>query len=159
MLTCKFPLYALRANFGREEEAPYVLIVSRTNKYVLDMPMLQGDYAARRLQLLQMELDYPVYPLKERFTSLAQVVKTKRKEFIDADGKVWKKNPRRFYKIKSYKVLMHSRTWDGKFLLQTAVGNFVYPELGMYVTVVETNTSFILFDVGDEPSSRERVKI
>lgn len=160
MLNAKFPLYALRANFGRVEDPPYILINSRYRQYILDMPSLPGNYFERRLKLAEMDTGLPLYPLKEKYTTIAQILRNpRRREFIDSDGKIWKISKCKTYPISSHKVLHRSRTWNGKYLLQTKVGNFVTSEAGDYVVVVDTPKGRILFDVSDKPSERVRIKL
>lgn len=106
-----------------------------------------------------MDLDYPLYPLKERFSNLSQVLNSTRKEFIDADGKIWKLSRKVFYNLKSYPVLHYSKTWKGTYLLQTKIGNFVSDSVGKYVTIVETPKGSILFEVSDNITERVRIKV
>lgn len=123
------------------------------------MPGAQGNFAERRLAILRMEVDYPIYPLKERYTTLAQILRSSRKRFVDADGKVWRLKKEKFYKCKSYAILHRSKTWNGYWLNQTKVGNFVHENTGKYATVIETPKGKLLFDISDEVTTRHRVKL
>ena len=109
--------------------------------------------------MMSMELDYAIYPLKERFTNIAQILRSKRTEFIDSDGKIWTYKKTRNYKLKSYPILATSTTWNGKNLLHTRAGNFVSYERGAYLTLIETSKGKVLFEVTNEPTTRKWIKI
>lgn len=159
MLTAKFPVYAMRPYISLFEEPPYTVVETRFDRYVLDMPTLEGNYWERRITLLGMDTGYRLYPLKEKFHTIAQILRSKRREFIDSDGKLWKLKKDKYYKCKSYAVLHASTTWTGKKLLSTRAGNFVADDVYKYVTVIETPIGKIVFDYSNEPTTRTRVKI
>lgn len=149
----------MRTYTRKYEEPPYTMIESRFHRYVLDMPDLRGSYFERRLKLSDMDTGFRLYPLKERYTTLAQILRSKRKEFIDSDGKLWVLKKTQMYKCKTYAVLHSSVAWNGKTLLYTKAGNYLVDRRYNYVTLIETEKGNILFDLSDEPSNRVRVKI
>lgn len=159
-LNVKFPLYAIRANEGISEEGIFTLITTRYAIYVLDCKGLGGNYAYRRTQMLGMELPYKLYPLKERYSTLAQLANTKRRIYIDSEGDVKKYIPQKYYHIKYTRVLQADRTWNGYYRLMTKLPvAFVTEEVSNYIGYIQIGSAFYLYDLSDEPKPTIRKKI
>ncbi len=138
------------------------MISTRHREYILDCPKLEGDYAARRLQLVSVaqDLEFRLYPLNERFTSISQLANTKRRHFIDADGKVWRYRPSKFHTVEYFKVLRADKTWNGLYRLTTKLPvTFVTEEVKPYVGVIKQGAGYHLFDLSDTKKAPTRKKL
>jgi hypothetical protein len=113
-----YPLYIVRQWNDIDTEGKYRVISTYRAKYVLDCPELEGDYWARRMKLLSMELPYRLYPLNVRITgirSLLQQVVKKRRFFIDGEGKVHNYKPQRFYPLVYERITSRWATTTGTY--------------------------------------------
>lgn len=158
----KFPLYALRAYVGIRAADGFVIVCSRYREYILDCPALEGTFAERRVQLLSMEkeLEYKIYPIKERFTTLSQLVNTKRRWFIDAEGNIVRYKPSKFYPVKYIKVLRADRTWNGYYRLMTKLPvAFVTEQVADYIGYIQVGKGFYLYDLSNEKKATTRRKL
>lgn len=130
------------------------------NAYTLDCPSLPGDLTERRIALLHRELPFKLYPLNERFTSISQLIHTKRREFLDADGKLIKYKPTRFVKVQCAKVLRVDKTWNGKNRIMTKLPvPFVTEDVGNYLMYIQEGKSYYFFGFSDERQASHRKKI
>ena len=157
-----FPLYALRAYEDIQEFEEFILISSKFRDYILDCPVLKGNYAERRLQLLGMkdDLEFKIYPLRERFTSISQLVNSKRRWFIDAEGTIVRYKPTKFYHVKYAKVLRADVTWNGKHRLMTNLPvAFVTDTVADYIGYIQVGSGYYLYDLSNErkPTSRKKI--
>lgn len=160
MLKAKFPLYALRQFDEITTEGVYVLVHTHFNTYILDIPSLEGNYANRRLKMTSMELPYKVYPIKEQFNMLSQLANSKRRVFIDSEGKIHKYKPQKFYKVQYVKVLCASKTWNGYYLITTKLPvNFVTDIVPKYIGYIQIGAAFYLYDYSNEPKQPTRKKV
>ncbi|CAM0085728.1 hypothetical protein VPHD139G2_0036 [Vibrio phage D139 g2] len=162
MLNCTFPLYSIRQHNRIYEEPPYKLIENGFGVYVLDFIDQDGTYAGRRLELLTAGSGYKVYPLKERFDSIASFINSTRKMFIDADGKILRKggDDRTYYKCIHKKVLHYEVAYDGNYRLFTADKCFLSRTLGYYVEYIRIGKADILLNVVDSLDNvRHRVLV
>lgn len=158
----KFPLYALRAYEDIKQFEEFILITSKYREYILDCPALEGNYAERRVKLLGMadQLEFKIYPLRERFTSLSQLANSKRRWFIDAEGCIVRYKPRKFYHIKYVKVLRADRTWNGYYRLMTKLPvAFVTEQVADYVGYIQVGSAFYLYEVTNEKKAISRKKL
>ncbi|AUG85061.1 hypothetical protein FDJ19_gp054 [Vibrio phage Ceto] len=157
----KYPLYALRAYEDIKEFEEFILISSKYREYILDCPSLEGDYASRRTQLLGMkDLEFKVYPLRERFTSISQLVNSKRRWFIDAEGTIVRYKPSKFYHIKYAKVLRADRTWNGYYRLMTNLPvAFVTEQVAEYVGYIQVGSAFYLYELSHRRKATTRKKL
>ena len=159
-LKTQFPLYALRPYELITEFEGIKVISTHYTDYVLDCEALEGDYFSRRVQMLEMELPFKLYPLNERFTTLAQLTHTKRRLFIDREGKIFRYTPQQFAKVEYYKVLRADRTWNGYYRLMTKLPvTFVTEEPCNFIGVIRNGVGFILYDTSDtrKPSTRKKI--
>ncbi|WBU76478.1 hypothetical protein CHLORIS_46 [Vibrio phage Chloris] len=156
-----FPLYALRAYEDIREFEEFVLISSKYREYILDCPSLEGNYAERRTKLLGFtDLEFKVYPLRERFTSLSQLANSKRRWFIDADGTIVRYKPSKFYHIKYAKVLRADRTWNGYYRLMTNLPvAFVTEQVADYVGYIQVGSAFYLYELSSGRKATTRKKL
>lgn len=136
LLKAAFPLYSLGSYEEIFESAPYRLIRTRYKTYVLDILDSPLSFQERRLRLLTADPGYPVFRLKKRFTSLAQVLHSKHRVFIDSNGKVFKLKRSKNHRVSLHRVLHYERTYNGKFLLITKQGNFVTDKVYTFVTTI-----------------------
>lgn len=160
MFKAKFPVYALRAYESISYEGDLVLIHTHYTDYILDDRSIEGNYFDRRLAMRVRKYDHKVYPLRERFTMLSQLANTKRRDFIDEDGKLWKYRPTKFYRIEYAKVHNVTRTWKGHFLLHTRLPvNFIADQVYAYVGYIKVGKSYFLYDLTDERGQSTRKKL
>lgn len=160
MLKAAFPVYALRAYNSVSEEGMYVLVHTPFDTYVLDCKGLEGDYFSRRTQMLAMELPYKMYPLREQLNTISQIANSKRRDYIDRDGKLWKYKPSKFYNVKYVKVLAASRTWNGYYLLMTKLPvQFVTEIVPKYIGYIQVGAAIYLYDLSDElkPATKKKL--
>lgn len=160
MLNADFPLYSIRAHIEFREEPPYQLIVTKYGEYVLDYIDKHKTYAERRLDLLTAGSGYKLYPLKERFNSIAAVINSDRKMFIDANGKILTKGgDNRSYRTCIHKKVLHYEVaYNGKYRLFTKDDIFVTDRLGYFVEYIELGGSRILLNVMDSLDNK-RVRV
>lgn len=161
-LNARFPIYGLRAYDFIEPFEEFIIISTKHREYILDCPKLDGDYAQRRLTLVgcSQDLEFKLYPLNERYTSMGQLANTKRRHFIDADGKVWRYRPTKFYRVEYFKVLRTEKTWNGKYRLTTKLPvTFVTEEVKPYVGVIKFGAGYHLFDLSDTKKAPTRKKL
>lgn len=162
MLTRKFPLYALREYNSIDVEGEWVVISTFHSRFVLDNKSLKGNYWQRRVRMLDMELPYRMYPLKEKFSTVSQVALSKRRHFIDSEGKLFKYKPSVFYKIQYEKVRLSWTTDSGKtafigvkcpdtFLVDAVeFSHFGYIKVGM---------RYVLYELTNERKKDSRKKL
>lgn len=156
----RMPLYALRAYAEIVEEEDFTIIKSSYRKYTLDCKGLSGDYATRRLKLLSMELEHPLYMLKERITTVPQLVLTKRTKFIDRDGNVVRYRKSRFLRVEYTKVLRCDRTWAGNYRLVTTLPTvFLSDTPADYIGYIRDGHSLTLYEKCNERKRTRKVKI
>lgn len=116
LLGKKLPLYALRPyDEVVRDNAPWVLIRAYWGIYVLDNTELSGTYWERRVKMLGMTLPYPLYSLKEKFTTISQIVNSKRRDFIDETGKLFKYKTSKFYTLEYDRVRTLWQTDQGTY--------------------------------------------
>ncbi|BAV81268.1 hypothetical protein [Vibrio phage VCPH] len=139
LLKAAFPLYAIRSFDEIYESAPYRLIQTKFKTYVLDELDTSRCFQERRLRLLTQDPGYPVYRLQERFTSIGQILHSKRKVFIDSNGKIVRLKREKYHKVTTSKVVRHERTWNGKFLLFTVHDSYVTDMVYNYISTIEVS--------------------
>jgi hypothetical protein len=151
-----YPLFGIRSYVRIFEEYPYKLIETKYNTYVLDIVNSSLPFVERRKKLLTSDAGYPMYSLKERFTSLAQVLNSSKRTFIDNNGKLVKLTRTKVYKTKVLKVLGYDTTYDGNFLLFTLRDSFICSVLYNYVVTINFNGADILVGGVDDPKTARR---
>ncbi len=139
-----FPLFKIRKYVRIFEEYPYKLIQTDSVTYVLDILDSKLSFTERRQKLLTIDSGYRIFKLKERFTSLAQVINSKSNVFIDTNGKLVKLNRKHVYPTKTSRVLGYDATYDGKFLLFTARDSFICSQLYNYIVTINFNGADIM---------------
>lgn len=161
------PVYPVRAYEKIFEQDGFKIIQTPKTRWVLDCPSLGGDYFARRLELLRMELPYKLYPLKGGFYSLSELILDKRKHrvFVDKTGKLIKWTPKQNYPAISVKLTEKWIPRDTPKLCFALEGsseiysidapNFV----AEYARVVEVGNRRILYDVTEERMPNTRIKL
>jgi hypothetical protein len=156
----KAPLYALRKYDNIYTEDQYTLITTYYATYILDMPSLDGNYYARRLALMCMELPYKLYALKERFTTIPQLINTTRTMLIDSDGRVFKYKKSRWLKVEYTKVLSNDQTHKGKYRISTKLSDcFISDTPAAYIGYIIDGHSILLYEICTELKKTRRVKI
>lgn len=106
------------------------------------------------------ELEFKLYPLRERFTTLSQMVNSKRRWFIDADGGIVRYKPVKFHHIVYTKVLRIDRTWNGKYRLMTKLPvTFVTEEAADYIGYIQIGSAYYLYELSAEKKPTCRKKI
>lgn len=156
LLKAAFPLYAIGSYEEIFESAPYRLIRTRYKTYVLDILDSKDSFQERRLRLLTLDPGYPIYKLKQRFTSLAQILHSSRRMFIDSNGKLYKLNRTKPHKVSLHKVLHYERTHNGKFLLITKQGNYVTDQLYTYVTTITVSGARVYMGGVNDPGDARK---
>lgn len=159
-----FPLYVVRGFNRKFEENGYTCLETYYDRYVLDKPSLPGDYSSRRIQLLADETKpYKLYKIKYACNTLSQIVNCKSKEFIDLEGNLVKFKKTKFYNIIYKKVISCIQIYNGKYQCYVHGVNspFITKAPYNYLSLVEYNRSFVLFDVHDEMPEviRHRIKL
>lgn len=157
-----YPLYALRAYDDIREFEEFILISTKYRDYILDCPVLEDTFSERRLTLLGMSdtLEYKIYPLNERFTSVGQLANSNRKWFIDSEGQIVRYKPSKFYNIKYTKVLRADKTWNGNYRLMTKLPvAFVTEQPANYIGYIQIGSGFYLYDLSNEAKPISRKKI
>lgn len=158
LLNAKFPLYSIRAHIAFRDAPPYRLITTKYGEYVLDyLDKDEGDtFAERRLSLLTAGSGYKLYPLKERFDSLASVINSTKKIFVDARGKVVRKggDGRSFRKCCHAKVIHFEQAFDGSYRLFTRDHTFIAHTYGTYVEYLKIAGGVVLLNVMDTLDNR-----
>lgn len=148
-LKIRFPVYALRGFDTLGMYGDNLVVVTRHATYVLDVPHIGADLKDRRVKMLGMKFgEHKIYPLKERISSISQLIKTKKRIFIDADGKVIKYvKTRKMFPVQYCKVLNADRTWNGYFLLTTKLPvRFVAERPSNYIGYIKAGSSYFLFE-------------
>lgn len=123
-------------------EGDFLVIETVYDRYVLDKPSLQGEYAQRRVALfgIRGKLPYKLYPLRQRIEFLSQLVAAKKKKLIDATGRIVQWKPQKLYNITTSKVLSRAQIFNGKY--QHFVRGVPYP----FVLKTPVNyISYVLF--------------
>jgi hypothetical protein len=151
-----YPLFGLRAYARVFEEYPYKLIQTKERIYVLDIINSELPFVERRLKLLTSDSGYPIYSLKERFTSLAQVLNSSKRTFIDSTGKMVKIERKKYYKTKVSKVMGFDSTHDGRYLLFTLRDSFICNMLYNYLVTINFNGVDILVGGVEDPTTARR---
>lgn len=156
LLKAAFPLYSIGSYEEIFESAPYRLIRTRHKTYVLDILYSDEPFQERRLRLLTVDPGYPIYRLKKRFTSLAQILNGRDKVFIDSTGKIYKITRTKHHKVSLHKVLHYERTYNGKFLLITKQGNYVTDQVYTFVTTITVSGVKVYMGGVNHPSEARR---
>jgi hypothetical protein len=160
MLNTAFPIYALREYKHIQEYDGYTVISSHLKDYILDDPRLEGDYAARRLQLSSMELPFKLYPLNQQYSTLSQLANSKKRMFIDSRGKLFKYTPTKFYTIEYTKVLRAEKTWNGWNRLMTKLPvSFVTEQVAPYIAYIKVGSAYYLYGLSNTKEKSHRKKL
>lgn len=162
MLTRKFPLYAIRAYESIDLEGDWTIISTFHSKFVLDNKSLEGNYWQRRVRMLDIELPYKLYPMREKFSTVSQVVNSKRRLFVDSEGKLFKYKPTVFYKIQYEKVRLSWTTDSGK----TAFIGFKCPDTFIvdsneftHFGYIKVGLRYVLYELTNEKKKDARKKL
>ncbi|QCW23768.1 hypothetical protein AAS21_gp30 [Pantoea phage vB_PagS_AAS21] len=162
LLNFDLPVYEVRAYFSKTEEGKYIVLQTRFSKYVLDCPSLVGDYADRRLQLLSdHNKPYKLYPLRNRISTLSQLLKSKNSTFITEKGELIKYKKNKYYDIVCKRVVSCTQIYNGKYQCYLPGINtpFVTRNPYEYLSVIELKNSYVLFDVHTEKPEKVRYRI
>jgi hypothetical protein len=158
-----FPLYELREYISIQEEQGFKTIWTARNRYVLDIELGDGkSYADRRILLLSYKhlLPYPLYPLNKRIENYSQLIKSKRRKFIDKDGKIKTWRPTTQYPVTCIKVDASWTTANGKTCLQAGKHKFIVSTgPAKYIQVVQVSNTTALLDTCDEFRKPTRKKL
>lgn len=152
----KFPLYKIPKTSKVVAKPPYLLLTTETKEYVLDLQDKTDPFVERRFKLLTSDPGYPVYRLKERYTSIAQVLNSKARKFIDSDGTIIHVRREKHHPTKIQKVHSYDRTHDGKFLLFTLRASYVSSLLYNYVVTINIAGADVLVGGVDDPADARR---
>lgn len=159
----ELPIYEVRPYFKKLVEGEFVVLQTNYNKYVLDMPSLEGDYWARRLALSCMDLPYKLYPLYKRISTLNQLAKSKSKLFIDSQGKLFRHTKTKFHNIEVHKVIACHQIYNGKWqnYCRGVPHPFITDTPASYLSLIKMGNSHLLFDIHETepPERRYRVKL
>lgn len=157
------PLYALRSYYEITKEGDFDIVSTYKAKYVLDCKTLEGDFAARRLKMLGMELPYKLYPINIRIDNFSQLVACGRKTFVDVDGKLHTWKPSKFFPVVCYPIVSRWVTLKGKTIIIPKDLNTKFTirkDLGYtHVQVIKVGRLNLLYDVGFEHVRPTRKKI
>lgn len=149
--------------FSRKfEERGYICLETYFDRYVLDNPKLTGDYASRRLQLLEdTSKPYRIYRLKYSVSNLSQVMQTRDKMFITEEGKLITIQKEKFNKIVYKRVVSSIRIFNGKYQCYVPGVNtpFITTKPYNYLALVHYKNSYVLFDVLDEMPEKIKHRI
>ncbi len=162
LLNFELPVYEVRAYISRMEEGKYIVLQTRFSKYVLDCPTLVGDYADRRLQLLSDQAKpYKLYPLKNRISTLSQLINSKHSRFITESGQLIQYKKNKYYNIICKSVVSCTQIYNGKYQCYLSGINtpFITKNPYKYLSVIELKNSYILFDVHNEKPDKIRYRI
>lgn len=151
-----YPLFGIRTYVRVFEEYPYKLLQTKDRTYVLDIINSDLPFVERRKKLLTSDSGYPIYKLPERFSSLAQVLNSSKRTFIDINGKLVKITRDKQYMTKVSKVLGFDTAYDGRFLLFTLRDSFLCNRLYNYVVTIKFNGADILVGGVDDPTEARR---
>jgi hypothetical protein len=101
-------------------EDEFKCIETHKNRYVLDIDMPGTPrYADRRAEILRRgDKPYDIYPLNKRITDMSGILESKSKTFIDANGKILKWKPKKFYKVTCHLIEYSHRTPDGYYCIK-----------------------------------------
>lgn len=157
-----FPLYGLRQYNSKFEENGLVILQTNKTRYVLDFVDKEGSYVDRRIKMLTMELPYKIYPLKERYETISQVVMSKRKKFIDKNGKIISWKPTTFYPVVCLPIKSKWVTSKGKYGIEVKglKSKFIISDPNhKYAQVIQIGRINLLYDVCDEYRPMTRKKI
>lgn len=163
LLNFPLPVYIVRAFYSKFEEGDYVILQTEFNRYVLDNPKLEGDYATRRLKMLSMDLPYKLYPLTKRISTLSQLANCKAKYFITEEGQLLEHKKTTFYRVVLKKVISSAQIFNGKYQCYVSGIHtpFVLREPAQYLSLILIGNSYYVFDTHQSKPDkvRQRVKI
>ena len=160
MLDCNWPLFEMRAYESKFEEGNYIVLQTQKTRWVLDYKLkTDEDYATRRLKLKTDPLrPYKIYPLYKMYSTIGQVVNSKKRNFIDSSGKLIKYKPSKFFKIYIEKIKASWITLTGykAYKVLGTSHTFVFPD-GDYthLAYIKMGKRAILFDMLILPDSVE----
>jgi hypothetical protein len=160
----KFPLYELRAYNSIIDEGFFRVIQTQKTRYVLDF--LNSDlssYAERRVALLRHSLPYKLYPLSRRIENFSNLITSKSRNFIDAEGNLVSWKPKKFREVlclpietrftnNSGNVVVRPKGISESFTISKKVG-------ARYAQVVKVGKRYYLFDMQYErvPTTRKKI--
>lgn len=91
---------------------------------------------------------------------LSQMVHSKRRWFIDAEGTIVRYKPTKFYHIKYAKVLRADKTWNGYYRLMTKLPvAFVTEQVADYIGYIQVGSGFYLYELSNERKATSRKKL
>ena len=156
-----FPLYVVRKYTSLTTEGAYTIIQTARNKYILDADIPNTTYVERRLALLADEdRPYDLYHLNKRAISIAQILRSGSRQFIDSTGSLVMWKPSEFYKVECRKIESRWVSNTGKLLARAGKDTFVIPNVPCkYVQIVNLNNAAILYDVCEEYQKTTRKKV
>lgn len=175
MIGASFPLYVLRNYLAIEHEGQRTFIVTPYHKYLLDDKSLEGNYVARRIALTGTGsgeyfeslsgkmVEMKLYPLSIRVENLAQMIKYAKGNFvIDAEGKLYKYVPKKFFLIKYVPVLQLTNDSTGYLIIRTRLQTLFRvkdSENYTHVGYIEMGKAIVLFDLAFELKPNRRIKL
>lgn len=163
ILDCNFPLFEMRQYEQKFEEGNYVILQTHKTRWVLDYKFkTDGDYLDRRLKLKTDPLmPYKLYPLYKMYSTIGQIIKSKKRNFIDCDGRLVKYKPSRFYDIHIEKIRASWITLTGHraYRVLGTSHTFIFAD-GEYthLAYIKIGKRVVLFDVLSLPKGTEDIK-
>ncbi len=161
----RLPVFQMRAYHEIFEEGCYKIIQTSRARYVLDILGTDIEsYVDRRIEMLRRDLPYKPYPLNKRHSSIASMLASKHKTYIDNDGKiiVWK--PKDFHRITCHKITGRFTNRKGHAVLTCKdIPSNKYitaQDLGYtHIQVVNLNGRYLLYDLCFENKKTTRMKV
>lgn len=107
-----------------------------------------------------MDSGYTIYALNKRYSALAQVLNSKSKTYVDAEGKLIKLDRDKYHRTTIHKVLGYDVTHSGSYLMYTKRDSFVTTQLSNYVVTIRFDgTDILVQQVNDPKEARKGYKI
>lgn len=158
-----FPMYAMRPFRAIRTEGLYTIVETARSRYVLDVESEGTTYWERRLQLLgDLNKPYPMYPLSQRVETVSQILLSKRRKFINVEGKLLHWKPTTFYPVVCLPIKSRWTTPTGKggIEVQGLATKFIVSNNSYkYVQVIQVGNRNLLYDMCNDLRKPTRRKL
>ena len=160
----RLPVFQMRKYTEIFEEGCYKIIQTNRRRYVLDiLDTSIGDYSDRRIEMLRRTLPYKMYPLNKRHSTIASVLSSKHKTYIDNDGRLIAWKPEASYPITCHRIVSRFVNRRGRTIFTCKDLHTKYEtakDLGYtHVQVINFKGRYLLFDLCFEEKKKTRMKI
>lgn len=152
-----YPVYPIKRYKRKFEEDGIIYIDTTNNRFIFDVPSLEGDYFERREQIAAMDLPYKIFPLVGKCTNIAHIKVSKGNTFVDNSGRIFKYRATKRVPLQNVGVHNYSISETGKCVLHTDSGDIEAQHPYKYVQLFEHEDKLYIYNFSYAPSSKKYI--